>query len=314
MRYTEIDRRIDAVAAKQFGAFSRQQAFERGASERFVQRRLASRDWIRPVTAVYALARSPGTWKRQCKIAELSVEGSAIAGLAAAALHQLDGFRPGRVELVGPANSFCTHPFATVHRYSGAKLTVVEGIAVTTIAQTLFDVPRRVKPWTVERAMDAALLERRLSTADLRERLTFYEGSRRPGLPRIRPLVLERLDDAWVPPESELEALMLSMLARLPGAPRVVRQASLPWRSARQGRVDALLPDHRLIVEADGRRWHARFRDFDRDRWRDNEAVAHGFRVMRFTSVHLRDLIDDSLDLVASALRRDRAVPIATDG
>ena len=298
MRYTEIDRRIDAVAAKQFGAFSRQQAFDRGASERFVQRRLASGDWIRPVTAVYALARSPGTWKRQCKIAELSVAGSAIAGSAAAALHKLDGFRPGRIELVAPVNSFCIHPFATVHRYSGAKLTVVEGIAVTTIAQTLFDVTRRVKPWTAERAMDVALLEHRVSPAELSERLAFYEGSRRPGLPRIRPLVLERLDDAWVPPESELEALMYAMLSRIPGAPRVVRQASLPWRSARPGRVDALLPDHRLIVEADGRRWHARFQDFDRDRWRDNEAVAQGFRVMRFTSVHLRDLIDDSLDLI----------------
>ena len=159
-------------------AFSRQQAFDRGASERFVQRRLASGDWIRPVTAVYALARSPGTWKRQCKIAELSVAGSAIAGSAAAALHKLDGFRPGRIELVAPVNSFCIHPFATVHRYSGAKLTVVEGIAVTTIAQTLFDVTRRVKPWTAERAMDVALLEHRVSPAELSERLAFYEGSR----------------------------------------------------------------------------------------------------------------------------------------
>src|SRR5262245_15926921 len=71
MRYTEIDRRIDALAATQFGAFSRQQAFDLGASERMVKRRLAERHWTRPVAAVYVLTRSAGTWNRQCKIAEL---------------------------------------------------------------------------------------------------------------------------------------------------------------------------------------------------------------------------------------------------
>jgi very-short-patch-repair endonuclease len=90
----------------------------------------------------------------------------------------------------------------------------------------------------------------------------------------------------------------LAVLARLPTAPRIVRQAPFPWRSARPGRVDVLLPDHRLIIEADGRRWHARHADFDRDRWRDNEAVAHGHRVMRFTWVHLHDLPEDVLDLI----------------
>src|SRR5262245_40548878 len=138
MLYTDIDRRIEALAGKQFGAFTRQQAFELGASERFVQRRLSSKDWFRAAPAVLVLAHSPGTWKRQCKIAELSVEDSALAGFAAAALHELTGFRPGHVELVVPVNSYCTHPFATLHRYAGARLTTVGGLRVTTVAQTLF--------------------------------------------------------------------------------------------------------------------------------------------------------------------------------
>jgi hypothetical protein len=307
MRYTEIDRRIEALAGKQFGAFSRQQAFELGASERMVKRRLAGRDWIRPVSAVYVLRSSAGTWKRQCKVAELSVEDSALAGFAAAALHELAGFRPCRIELVVPVNSYCTHPFATLHRYAGARLTTVDGIAVTTIAQTLFDLPTRVSPWRLERAMDDALLDKRLLVADLDERLRFYAESRRPGLPRIRPLVLERLEEGWTPPESELEALLLAVLEKLPSKPVVVRQAALPWRSARPGRVDFLLPAHRLIVEADGRRWHTRVRDFDKDTWRDNEATAHGFAVLHFTWVHLHHLADDVLDVVNRTLGRGSA-------
>jgi hypothetical protein len=307
MRYTEIDRRIEALAGKQFGAFSRQQAFELGASERFVQRRLASRDWLRPAPAVLVLASSSRTWKRQCKIAELSVEDSALAGFAAAALHELTGFRPGHVELVVPVNSYCTHPFATLHRYAGAKLTLVDGLRVTTIAQTLFDLPTRVSPWRLERAMDDALLSKRLLVADLAERLRFYSGSRRPGLPRIRPLVQERLEEGWTPPDSELEAVLLTVLADVAGTGPIVRQAPLPWRTPRPGRVDALLPAHRLIIEADGRRWHTRVNDFDKDKWRDNEATAHGYGVLHFTWVHLHDLVDDVVDVLVRTIDRTAA-------
>lgn len=302
MRHTEIDRQINSIAARQHGAFSRQQAFEMGASERLVQRRLKAGDWRRAVPAVYILATSPGSWQRQCKVAELSVAGSAVSGRSAAALHGLSGFRPGPIELLVPVNAYCRHPFATTHRYAGAQITTVDGFRVTTIAQTMFDLAARTNPWLLERALDDALLDKIVTVPQLEERLAFYEGSRRPGLPLIRSFVDERTQEGWTPPESELEALLLTVLERLPDRPHIVRQAQLPWRSARPGRVDVLLPDHRLIVEADGRRWHARTEDFDRDRWRDNEAVAHGYRVMRFTWVHLRDLPTSVLDLITRTI------------
>lgn len=298
MRYTDIDRHIEVVAARQYGAFSREQAFTIGASERFVQRRLTRKDWLRVAPAVYVLPASRGTWRRQCKIAELASAGGGIAGCTAAALHGLSDFRPGPVEVAVAANSASRVLPGAAHRFAGAKYTTVEGIRVTTVAQTLFDVASRVGLTRLERAIDDALLSRKVTVQDLEERLVFYVGSRRPGLPRMRALVGERGAVGWVPPESELEALLLHVLTRVPGALRVVRQAALPWRTNRAGRVDVLLPDHRLIIEADGRRWHARFADFDRDRWRDNEAVAHGHRVMRFTWVHLHGLPDDVLELV----------------
>jgi very-short-patch-repair endonuclease len=68
-----------------------------------------------------------------------------------------------------------------------------------------------------------------------------------------------------------------------------------------------LLPEHRLIVEADGRRWHTRVADFDRDRWRDNEATANGYRTLRFTWVHLHDFADASLDVVCRTIAGESA-------
>jgi very-short-patch-repair endonuclease len=304
MRYTDIDQRIAAIAARQHGAFTREQAFTAGASDRFVTRRLAERHWVRPASGVYALASSPGTWRRQCKLAELSIDGSAIAGLAAAAIHDLDGFRPGPIELCAPANSHRRSPLAEVHRYAGALTTTVDGIRLTTIAQTLFDLAGRCSPLRIERALDTALVARVLSLADLDERRRFYEGSRRPGTPAMCALLEERSADGWQPAESELEQALHSVLDRLPSRPRVVRQAALQWRSPQPGRVDVLLPDHGLIVEADGRRWHTRVEDFDRDRWRDNEAVAHGLRVQRFTWVHLHALVDDTIALIERTLQR----------
>jgi very-short-patch-repair endonuclease len=38
-----------------------------------------------------------------------------------------------------------------------------------------------------------------------------------------------------------------------------------------------------VIVEADGRTWHTRLEDFERDRQRDAEAAAAGFQTLRFT-------------------------------
>jgi very-short-patch-repair endonuclease len=48
-------------------------------------------------------------------------------------------------------------------------------------------------------------------------------------------------------------------------------------------RVDGLIEPWRLIVEADGRRWHTRVADFERDHARDIAALLHGYLVARFT-------------------------------
>jgi very-short-patch-repair endonuclease len=303
MRHTDIDHHIDALAARQLGAFSRKQAFDIGASEQFVYRRLRSKHWIRPAPGVYALASSPGTWLRQCKIAELSVDGSAVAGFAAAVLHEIPGYRSGHIELVASANASRTHPFATVHRYAGVKTTTVKGIRTTTYAQTVCDIAPRTSLWRLERSIDHGLVGGQATIDDFVERIEFYEFSRREGLPRIRPLIEERTADGYVPPESELEALLGDLLARMPGV-RLQRQARFPWRQDLPNRVDFLLPDHRLIVEADGRRWHTRVANFDNDRLRDNVALANGYRTMRFTWTHLHAGFDESLSLVRQTIDR----------
>jgi len=80
----------------------------------------------------------------------------------------------------------------------------------------------------------------------------------------------------------------------------VTWQVPAPWSPGDQ-RVDAFILEWRLILEADGRRWHARVADFDNDRWRDNQAAAMGLRVQRFTFTHLTQRRGEVAELIAAA-------------
>ena len=302
MRQTELDLALHRLARSQHLLFSRRQATELGASERFIGRRLARGDWLKPDTGVYGLVGASMTWRRQLKAAELSAHEAAIGGTAAAALHSLTDFRPGRPEIVVPPGVSARSRIATVHRQVGFPTTVVDGIRVTTVAQTLFDVAPISSVWRLERAMDDALRDGRLSVPELDALLEFYAESRRNGLPRIRPLIIERRAEGWIPPASDLEARLFAMLDRVPSRPAVIRQHPFAWRQPAAMRVDGFLPGPGIICEGDGRRWHTRVADFDRDRWRDNQAAAHGVRVLRFTWAHLTTFVDESVALVERAV------------
>jgi hypothetical protein len=227
--------------------------------------------------------------------------------LAAGHLHRFDGFGVVRAELVvGYTNNHRT-PLATVHRSDSALTTVVDGFRVTTVAQTLCDIVSRVRVDRWERAADGLLLERRVTVDELQERRQRYEESRRPGFATFRALVDHRSADSFEPPASELERELASALALVNGCPPVVWQAPAPWAPDDQ-RVDVMIPTWRLVLEADGRRWHARVADFDTDRWRDNQAAALGLRVMRFTHVHLTRRRPEVAQLIAAA---GAATPVA---
>lgn len=301
MRYTEIDERLARLAAKQYWLFNRRQACERGASERMIERRLAEEAWIHPESAVYGLAGYPMTWRRRLKACELGTPDSAVAGFAGAGLHRLLGYGQARAELAAPPGTSSRGKLAVIHREAGFKTTTVDGIRVTTIAQTLFDIAHRTGVWKLEPAMDQAIVDTRLTVAELEERLEFYKGSRRHGLARIRPLILERGADAWEPPVGEMDRLLEKLLGKLHHRIDWVREAPAPWRPATQ-RVDRFAPGPGIILEGDGRRWHTRVLDFDRDRWRDNKAAALGLRVVRFTYVHLTEWMDECAELLDAAI------------
>ena len=304
----QLDQRIERLARRQCGAFSLSQVRAAGGDDHAVGHRLSLGRWVRLAPAVLALAAAPGTFERQCWAAVLGEPVAAVGGLAAAPVLGFQGFRPGRPEIVVPPGGNARSPLALVHRYDGAAITAVRGLNVTTRAQTLFDIASRLSVLRLESTIDDEVLRGRLTIDELEERLAAYEGTRRAGLPLIRSAIEARRADGWVPPASELERRGDRVLRRLRGRPTIVAEASFPWLRRGVGRVDRYLPEAGILVEFDGRRWHARLGDFDADRWRDNQATAAGLVTLRFTWTHLTTRPAEVLSIIEAArLARRRA-------
>ena len=139
------------------------------------------------------------------------------------------------------------------------------------MARTLLDLAATEPPRRVHRAVNEALVLRLFDQAAVDDLLRRCRGHR--GVARLRTVLDERHPDAHRT-RSELERIALQKLrdAGLPDPEVNVTVAGLE--------VDLLWRDHNLVVEIDGRRFHAHRRHADRER--DSRLENAGFTVRRF--------------------------------
>ncbi|HEY8525525.1 MAG TPA: DUF559 domain-containing protein [Acidimicrobiales bacterium] len=165
---------------------------------------------------------------------------------------------------------------------------------MTTVARSVVDVAGTVGARHLGRLVDEVVVGR-LGTAEQVGRC--LQDVARQGKPGMRALarVLDDRRDGYVPPHSELERRLFEVLATA-GLPAPRRQVPLP-RGAVTGLVDAAYPDARLILEADGRRWHTRVCDISRDHLRDAEAARFGWQTLRL--LH-EQIVGDSEGMAAT--------------
>jgi very-short-patch-repair endonuclease len=77
-------------------------------------------------------------------------------------------------------------------------------------------------------------------------------------------------------------------------------------------RLDLAWPQHRLAVEADGRRWHDPEDRRDADRRRDNAGARVGWRVLRFSWAEVVHHPERVVDAVRDALAVEPTAPAAS--
>lgn len=283
VRRVRPDQRVAEFARRQHGVFTRSQALDAGLSEHGIDHRLLAGRWISLCPGVYASAESLPTWERQLTAALLSRPGSVAAGRSAALLHHFHRIAEGRPVVMGPPSTNARSKLARVIRvadFDQVATVEIRGFTATTVAETLWILSSDLADEALGELMQQQVSMGRTSAEQLIEVLERIEPTRRRGLKRFRRAVLE------IDPTSEsvagniLEALLYRLLSS-PGIPSVSRQH--PMMLHEPSRVDALIPTWSLVVEADGRIWHTRQADFQRDRERDNQLAARGILVVRFT-------------------------------
>ena len=122
----------------------------------------------------------------------------------------------------------------------------------------------------------------------------------RDGTVLMRSMLTDR-NGNYVAPASLLERKLLHIL-RDHGLPEPACEIDLGDRDGWVGRVEVVYRDTSLLIEADSRRHHSSFSDQITDRRRDNQFMAEGYRVLRFTW----DDLEQRPSWVASTVRRAR--------
>jgi very-short-patch-repair endonuclease len=172
--------------------------------------------------------------------------------------------------------------------------TVVDGVPVTTVPRTIFDVAALGDRREAERAFhesEAQGLTDRLSLPDLLDR---YPGH--AGAPLLRELLGIGADGGAT--ANDFEAVFADLLERhrLP-RPRFNPDLIV---GGRHFKPDCAWMERRVVIELDGRAVHATRKAFEADRERDRLFAVEGWRVIRVTWRQLTD----GPEAIARDLRR----------
>ena len=287
--------RLAAIAERQLGLVTLDQAISLGMTVHTVEYRLRTGAWVAQHPGVYALAGTPRSWNQKAMSAVLAAGDGALAShQTAATLYGLDGTDRSRVEItVGGVTPLKLHR-VVVHRslvLDERDRAIVDGIPATSVARTLADCSGVLSLGQLARVLDDALVRRLVrldAVRDVATRLGPAPGRR---ITRLRLLVAERgveADTSGSRPEMRLFRVLRDAGLREPLSQYPVRVDGHKFF------IDVAYPDHRLALEYQGFDPHRTRSAFDSDARRTRILTAAGWRVLYFTSK------DSDTDIVAA--------------
>jgi hypothetical protein len=301
---SDIDGRIYRLAASQAGAFARWQVVETGGDDRLIARRCGSGSWVRVRPGVYVVPGVPAIPTSSLWVAWLEVGPDAVRSHECAAERwALHPVAPDRLVFTTHHGDHHRIPGVTVHQLRDLlphHTTVLDGLPTTTAARTVVDLAAVLGFERLRRVVENGVNDR--VTTDDAVGATLHDIARRGkwGAKKLQRVLAARSPGDPMP-DSVLERLLLDAV-QLAGLPEPLPQFPHPGRHPGTGRVDFAYPRAKVILEADGRRWHQRIADLQRDRARDNEAARAGWLTMRFMHEELRSDAVDVGRSIAEAL------------
>ncbi len=275
----EVETRIAAVAARQYGVVTYRQLLEAGASPAGVARRLAAGRLSRLHHGVYLAALNPVERTREMAAVLASgptavLSDSSAAGVLGFGLRTTELPADREVEVTASQNRG-HHAGIRLHRRRllRGEWTVEAGIPITTPERTLLDLATRLDAPVLEAAVARAEREGLITRAALSALVERKRG--RAGAAGLRKALSVAGGPALTRSAAEAEFLALVRKAGLP----------LPRSNVRVGpyEIDFLWRAAGLAVEVDGFRYHSSLSSFEGDHRRDAYLMAEGIAVLRLT-------------------------------
>jgi len=305
---TDRTQRVAELAESQRGLVARDQLRALGMSDNAIAHAIRTNQLHRIFHGVYALGRARIDERGRHLAAALACgNGGVISHRSAGALLGLLDKGPVVIDVIAPPAHGRGIDGIRLHRVRPPRRNergTVDGIPCTSPARTLVDLAGTVGDRTLRSCFERAAQRQILD-------IPAIEASMDPGRRGMKSL--RTLANEWrrAAPlakkgrlKSPLEAKVLPLLLSRALPPPLL---NAPVQIAK-GRieVDFLWPDHRFVVEADSRAFHATHVAFERDRWRDRELLNAGYTTYRVTHLEAEKEAPAVADTITQALTRSR--------
>ena len=278
-------------AASRHGALTRSQAADNAISSRVIRRLLRDGTLMEPAPGVLVVVGSVPTWHQRLYVATLACRSAGVGGFrSSAALHRLDGYEPGLLDLLLPSKRSIHLPGVVLHHgpmgpEHSLDFTEVDGIRCTGVARTLCDLGSVDSRDRVKLAFESAW-RKGYSLAWMRQTA---ERLHRPGQRGTGLLLrlLASVEDHTSPTASSLEVVVEEALTGIPG---VVRQFTVVDPTGRfVARPDFAIPELKIAIEAHSREFHFGQQRETHDAAREADLQSQGWIVRYVTKSQARN-------------------------
>ncbi len=285
---TGIQQAVRDSASQTSGLLDRATALALGLNDTMIRAALTAGAWTAPHPGVYQINVTPMNWKDRCMAAVLAAgPGAAVSHRSAMRFWGLDGIKTSAVEVTVHHGNGPIPDGVTVHRTRRPiPMSSIDSVPVTTVERTILDVswmlPRRI----VETAMFSAIYKE-LTTFDmLWEGLIRHGGRGVAGTRKFRSILTEI--DLTNLPQSPAEVDMKNLIDQA-RVPRPSMQHEIRRPGGIKAFADFAWPRRTKIVEVDSMLAHSTPDQLDHDLDRQNDLLALGWEIRRFTARRIRD-------------------------
>lgn len=262
----------------QFGCITRPQALGYGLSERQVDYRIKTGEWLVERPGVYRASVVPPSW--EATLFAATARGEAVVShRCAAALWDLDVFYQPTPEITIPEGRSTRRGDLVVHesrQWDQRNEQLHRGLPITGVERTILDCAARVSVGTTERLAEAAIRKRLTTWLSLADCLSAHSARGRDGCLTLRQLLQIRLGNGTVP-LSDFSRRIILLLERAGLPSPVVEYRITNDAGDHLLQVDLAWPSLKKAWELDGLQWHFGRDDVERDRRKRNAVVSEGW-------------------------------------